>query len=136
MAKKRAAVAVPAPRAALSSLADALRARGFTVAHENPDTSSAPPPQGAIEPADLVLARNGRIVVRRERKGHGGKTVTVVEGLGLSRAQLEVVARLMRKALGCGSWVEGGRVVLQGDLARGAEAWLRGAGAPRVLRGN
>lgn len=133
MAKKRAALVLPAVPTALSSLADALRARGLTVAAEN---RAAPPPPALVEAADAALSRNGRIVVRRERKGHGGKTVTVVEGLALSPVQLEAVARRMRKALGCGAWIDGSRVVLQGDLARGAEAWLCAAGAPRVVQGN
>lgn len=74
--------------------------------------------------------------MRRERKGHGGKTVTVVEGLVLSPTDLEAMARRMSKALGCGSWVEESRVLLQGDRAPAAETWLRANGARRVVRGN
>jgi translation initiation factor 1 len=127
----------PPPPAAppLSSLGDLLRQRGVAVRDEAPAavpppaTAPAPPPAG-----DLTGA--GRLVVRRERKGHGGKTVTVVEGLAASPARLDELARAMRKALGCGSWAEGGRVFLQGDLADQAAAWLQRRGATRVVRGN
>jgi translation initiation factor 1 (eIF-1/SUI1) len=82
------------------------------------------------------LSRRAKVVVRRERKGHGGKTVTVIDGLDLSPAQLDAVARRMRKAFGCGSWVAGGCVVLQGDFGPAAEAWLRRQGAARVVQAN
>lgn len=131
--KKREAQVIPAAPKRLSTLGELLRARGVQVAGEEP---GAPPPRPAVEPGQPELSRGAKIVVRRERKGHGGKTVTVIDGLGLSPAQLEAVARRMRKALGCGSWVDRGRVVLQGDFAQGAEAWLLRHGAARVVQGN
>jgi translation initiation factor 1 len=118
---------------ALSSLADALRARGLQVAAapDAPPPTVKPPRDGVPE-----LSRSGKLVVRRERKGHGGKTVTVIEGLKLSSTHLETVARTLRKTLGCGSRVENGCVLLQGDLATAAEAWLRAHGATQVVQGN
>lgn len=133
--KKREAVVIPAVPKMRSSLGELLRQRGVPVAGEEPGAPSTPP-QPAVEPGQPELSRGAKIVVRHERKGHGGKTVTVIDGLGLSLAQLEAVARQMRKALGCGSWVDGGRVLLQGDFAQSAEAWLRRHGAARVVRGN
>lgn len=130
MAKK------PLPRDAttLASLGDLLRARGVSVQ----DAAAAPPPAAprATGPGAVDLGRAGKLIVRRERKGHGGKTVTVVDGLALPAAQVEAVARAMRKALGCGSWVEAGRVVLQGDRPDAAAAWLARQGAKQVTRGN
>lgn len=129
MAKKPLPVTAPA---ALGSLGDLLRARGATVA------STAPPPAAVAAPAagGFDLTRAVSLIVRRERKGHGGKTVTVVDGLALPAAGLEALARAMRKALGCGSWVDGGRVVLQGDRPEAAVAWLSRHGARHVTRGN
>jgi translation initiation factor 1 (eIF-1/SUI1) len=132
--KKRKTVVIPATPTRLSSLGDRLRERGVPVADEQP--GAAPPPRSVAQPGSPELARGATVIVRRERKGHGGKTVTVIDGLGLSPAQLDAMARRMRKALGCGSWVDGGRVVLQGDVEPAAEAWLRRHGAARVLRGN
>jgi translation initiation factor 1 (eIF-1/SUI1) len=119
--------------ASLSSLGELLRARGVSVS-DAPGAGVAKPP--GVRPGEPDLTRCGTIVVRRERKGHGGKTCTVVDGLKLPAAQLETIAKLMRKALGCGSWVDDGKVVLQGDRLPAAETWLRGRGAPRVTRGN
>ncbi len=96
-----------------------------------PAADAGQPEGGAPE-----LARAGRLIVRRERKGHGGKTVTVVEGLALPDPTLEALARTMRKALGCGSRLDAGRIVLQGDRADAIAAWLTRHGARDVRRAN
>lgn len=75
-----------------------------------------------------------KLVLSREKKGRGGKTVTRITGL--PKARLEVVAKKMKKSLGCGASVDGNDVLLHGTLTeRGAE-WLRGQGAKRVIVGN
>jgi translation initiation factor 1 len=129
MAKK------PLPRETtpLHSLGDLLRQRGMSV--REPAATPPPAPAPVPEPA-LDLTRAGKLIVRRERKGHGGKTVTVVDGLALPQAKLDELARAMRKALGCGSWVEDGRIVLQGDRPDAALTWLTRRGAKQVVRGN
>jgi len=129
MAKKP----LPDVAPALGSLGDLLRQRGVTVAQpvSRPAAEPAAPVAGGID-----LSRAGKLVVRRERKGHGGKTVTVVDGLAASPTALDELARAMRKALGCGSWVEDGRVVLQGDRPDAAATWLMRRGARQVTRGN
>jgi translation initiation factor 1 len=98
-------------------------------------------PQGAETPAvverkhhDPPLA--GKIVVRRERKERGGKTVTLIEGLALQGAALEAFARELRQALGTGGGVEDTAVVLAGDQVARAMAWLRARGATRLVAGN
>ncbi len=119
---------------ALQTFGALLRQGGVAVGAVPP---AAPAPAPAAASADgLDLAGAGALVVRRERKGHGGKTVTIIDGLALPPARLEALARAMRKALGCGSWAESGRVALQGDLADQAAAWLQRHGARRITRGN
>src|SRR2546425_8423832 len=56
-----------------------------------------------------------RAVVRLERKGRGGKEVTVVEQLGLPAAALRDWLKGLKAALGCGGAVEDDALVLQGD---------------------
>ena len=75
-----------------------------------------------------------KVVVRRERKGHGGKTATVVEGV--LAAQRETLAAEMKKAFGCGARVEEESIVLQGDIADRACTWLEKRGAKKVVRGS
>lgn len=76
----------------------------------------------------------GKLVLQREKKGRGGKTVTRVRGLPAT--ELERWAKDMKRALGCGASVEDGEVVLLGDLVTRAADWLEARGASRVVRGN
>lgn len=133
MAKRR-ELPPAAASAAWPSLADVLRERGLQVREQIGTTQSQPAGRAVDSAPDL--GRSAKIVVRRERKGHAGKTVTVIEGLKASAEQLETVAQLLRKALGCGAWMADGRVMLQGDRASAVEAWLRARGAARVIVGN
>jgi translation initiation factor 1 (eIF-1/SUI1) len=122
--------------APLTSLADLLRQRGVAVSQPTPATEPAPVPQAVTPAAEIDLSRSAKLVLRRERKGHGGKTATIIEGLALPAARLDLVARLLRKALGCGARADDGCVIVQGDLVDAIEAWLRRHGAARIVRGN
>lgn len=77
-----------------------------------------------------------RAVVRREKKGRGGKTVTRVSGLEVRGPALEEFARDMKRALGCGATVDGDDVLLQGALTERAAEWLRSKRGLRVTIGN
>jgi translation initiation factor 1 len=76
-----------------------------------------------------------RAVVRMERKGRGGKEVTVVEQLGLPQAQLEVWLKALKGSLGCGGAVEEESLVLQGDHRDRLPALLESRGVRRVIVG-
>lgn len=56
-----------------------------------------------------------RLAVRVEKKGRGGKTVTLVEGFLGPAAELQALARELRKKAGAGGAVKGGRIEIQGD---------------------
>jgi len=123
------------PQASLGTLGDLLARRGF---HGNAAPPSAAPATESHGPAPAGpdLSRCGKLTVSRERKGHGGKTATVVTGLGLPAQDLDGVARALRRALGCGASVDGDRVVVQGDQVPRVQAWLGARGARRIVVGN
>jgi translation initiation factor 1 len=76
-------------------------------------------------------------ILRRESAGRGGRTVTVVDVRPPLDADAAMnLAKNMRKGLGCGSHVEGGRIILQGDIGDRAEAWLAKNGVKKIVRGN
>jgi translation initiation factor 1 len=58
---------------------------------------------------------DGKVRVRYERKGHGGKTVTVISGLALDAAALTALAGELKRRCGCGGTVQAGEVKIQGD---------------------
>ncbi len=131
------------------SLGDLLRARGLVPEAPAPavagtgegpgPTGTKTPPSEALSPTPRPTDREGfsfpaKVVVRRERKGRGGRTVTRVQGLGWGDDALTDLARTMARALGCGAGIEDGDVVLQGDLGDRAAGWLADQGVRQVVR--
>jgi translation initiation factor 1 len=53
--------------------------------------------------------------VRRETKGRGGKTVTVIAGLPLDEAGIKALAGELKRRCGTGGTVKDGLVEIQGD---------------------
>ena len=96
-------------------------------------TGSQPADEAPRTPA---VPGAGRIVVRREKKGRAGKTVTRVYGAGLEAPVLERLTRDLKRALGCGASIEEGEIVLQGDMTQRAAAWLRARTGADVTVGN
>ena len=89
-----------------------------------------PAPRQAPEPKGPA-----RAVVRMERKGRGGKEVTVVEQLGLKPKELEAWLKALKAALGCGGVIEAETIVLQGDQRKRLPAILESRGVRRVTVG-
>src|SRR4249919_2758282 len=54
--------------------------------------------------------------LRMEKKGRGGKTVTVVDGLPNNAAFLKDLCSELKRACGTGGAVDAGLIELQGDL--------------------
>jgi len=89
-------------------------------------------PERAPPPAPKGPAR---AVVRLERKGRGGKEVTVVEQLGLAPRELEEWLSALKGALGCGGVAEDSAIVLQGDQRKRLPKILEARGVRRVTVG-
>jgi translation initiation factor 1 len=81
------------------------------------------------------IAGDGSVRLRRERKGRGGKAVTVIEGLPLPEPELKVLARELKQRCGVGGAVKAGRVEIQGDQREALAAALRERGYRVVLAG-
>lgn len=77
-----------------------------------------------------------RLVVRKERTGRGGKTITRVSGWNATDHDLEQRARDLKRALGCGASVDGDDVCVQGDQVERVAAHLEASQGARVVRGN
>lgn len=73
-----------------------------------------------------------RAVVRYQRKGRGGKEVTLVEQLGLPTGELERWLKDLKRHLGCGGSAEGNVLALQGDQRERLPAVLERWGVPHV----
>ncbi len=119
------ATAPPPFNAALAGLAARMGdVRQVAVPAPPATAPAAAKPPGPPPPA--------RAVVRMERAGRGGRTVTVVEKLGLRPRELEAWLSDLKRALGCGGVIEGAALVLQGDTRERVGAWLAKRGVKKV----
>ena len=66
------------------------------------------------KPKDETVG-DGNVRVRPEKKGRGGKVVTVISGLPLAGNDLKAYAKKLKKRCGGGGAVKDGNVELQGD---------------------
>jgi len=117
-----------------------LRGTGTGAGSDSVSVPAEGPGPGPADSADAPSAgAAGRIEVRRERKGRGGKTVTVLRWLDAPPAadELGALARTLAAALGAGARVEGtGAIVVQGDqVDRAARALSADGRVERIVRG-
>ncbi len=89
-----------------------------------PVKPEAPSPSPAA--ADFATIR--RVILRREKKGRAGKTVTRLEGVP-AELQADLLKRL-KKTLGCGGILEEGDIVLLGSLVDRGVSTLSEMGIP------
>jgi translation initiation factor 1 len=87
-------------------------------------------------PAPAAGKNRGRVDIRRETGGRGGKTVTVVDGfVGICQPEKEQLTKKMRGACGCGGTVKDGAIVIQGDQRDAVARILSEAGFRPVFAG-
>jgi translation initiation factor 1 len=100
-----------------------------------PETGKVESIRGA-KPGSQVQKNRGRVDVRRETGGRGGKTVTVVDGfVGIGLPEKEQLAKKMRAACGCGGTVKDGAIEIQGDQRETVARILSEAGFRAVFAG-
>jgi translation initiation factor 1 len=77
-------------------------------------------------------SRIERVILRKERKGHGGKTVTIIEIRPPERTDLKEMAKTLKNGLGCGGKVEADLIVLQGDIVKRVSDLFRKMGIRQI----
>jgi translation initiation factor 1 len=116
-----------------------LKHNPFAALRGKIDVSGAgPPPAAKPAPPAPPAPRTpqGRITVRIERTGRGGKTVTIAEGPGLFGRKLEPLAKQIARGMGTGARVESSAIVVQGDQRERLVAWLAAQGFGGAVAGN
>ncbi|MBI5433769.1 MAG: translation initiation factor [Planctomycetes bacterium] len=114
------------PLTSLSALRDALAGEALPSQPERELVPARPATQKPI---------TAQLVVRFERAGRGGKTVTIAEGPALAGRKLDELAREAAKALGVGARVEASTLVLQGDQCERLAAWFAKRGFASITLG-
>jgi translation initiation factor 1 len=79
----------------------------------------------------------GRVEIRREKSGRGGKTVTSLSEFPthVPLGELEALALQLRKSCACGGTLKGRVIELQGDVRGRVTAELEKIGYKPVLAG-
>lgn len=73
--------------------------------------------------------RKPKVSFQYERKGRGGKEVTVVRGLGgISQEEQMNLLQALKKGLGVGAWFEDSLLLVQGDQTARLAKWFAAAG--------
>ena len=81
-----------------------------------PEGSSMESPQPAAPASTQPRKNRGRVDIKRNTAGRGGKTVTVMSGfVGIGLPEKEKLAKQMQKLCGTGGTVKEGRIEIQGD---------------------
>ena len=101
------------------------------------------PPGPKESPADRPAAEStaprknrGRVDIKRQTAGRGGKTVTVVTGfVGIGLPEKERLAKQIQKACGTGGTVKNGAIEIQGDKRAEVARVLTEAGFRPVFAG-
>jgi translation initiation factor 1 len=113
----------------------ALSGAGLPAGPMGGETGDRKAETGNKAPVPAVKNR-GRVDVRRETGGRGGKTVTVVDGfIGIGLPEKEQLAKKMRAACGCGGTVKDGAIEIQGDQREKIAEILAAAGFRPVMAG-
>jgi translation initiation factor 1 len=91
----------------------------------------------SIGPEVLSPRKNrGRVDIKRNTAGRGGKTVTVISGfVGIGLPEKEKLAKQMQKLCGTGGTVKEGRIEIQGDKRPEVARILTEAGFRPVFAG-
>ncbi len=74
------------------------------------------------------IKNDGTIRIQREKKGRGGKTVSIVYGMPVSRDELKEWSTKLKQQCGCGGSVKDGALILQGDRVAKIVEILKAAG--------
>lgn len=100
--------------------------RDRTVVYSTEEGRTAKPrkPKRATPPP----ASGGGVRVRREKKGRGGKEVTVIFGLSSNQHDIKAIAKRLKTRLGTGGAVKNGTIEIQGNHVTPVIALLAEAG--------
>jgi len=87
------------------------------------------------ERAPALPEGDGIVRLRRERKGRGGKAVTLVDGVPLPAPEPKRLAKRLKQRCGVGGAVKEGRIEIQGDQREVLKSLLEAEGFTVKLAG-
>jgi len=91
--------------------------------------------QQATRPAAIKNPNKQGVRIRREAKGRGGKTVSVIDGLNIPDAERKALLKRLKAKLGTGGAIKNACIEIQGDHREKLLALLESEGHKAKLAG-
>lgn len=96
----------------------------------NPDNADLPPEDEGD--GDVEANLDDVLRVYLERKGRGGKVVSVIKGLSISESAMKDMCKLLKSKCGVGGAIKNGEIIIQGDQRNRLIKELRSIGYNNV----
>ncbi len=124
---------MPKDKRIQTDTAESLSQNPFGSLNLGPLPSASPQPTSTPAP---IKKNRGRVDIRLEKAGRGGKEVTVIYNfVGIGLPEKEQLCKKIKNLAGTGGTVKEGRIEIQGDQRNKAQTILREAGFQPVLSG-
>lgn len=112
-----------------------MRKKGKRVYSTGPHDSRSERPEVEREKPEPASPGSGAVYLARDRRGRGGKTVTVITGLPLGEAARRSLLKRLKSMCGAGGTVKGAALELQGDHRERLKGVLEREGYQVKLKG-
>lgn len=98
----------------------------------NPE--NAPDPIEETEESMDHFIKKSTIRVHLEKKGRGGKSVSIVRGLNMTNAYMKDLEKALKSHCGVGGTQKNGEIILQGDHRDKIVDFLKSKGASDIKK--
>lgn len=98
----------------------------------NPENAPEEPkekPKGA----DIFIAKS-TIRVHLEKKGRGGKSVSIIRGLEMTNSMMKEIERALKSVCGVGGSQKNNEIIIQGDKRDKIIEYLKSRGATNIKK--
>lgn len=85
-------------------------------------------PEGEEPVIEEKTRKHGKLTIALEKKGRGGKQVTIISGFNLDYDELAALAARLKSKLGTGGSARGGEILIQGDRRSDVARLLKAEG--------
>jgi translation initiation factor 1 len=98
----------------------------------NPDNAPAEETK-ALKGADIFISES-TIRVHLEKKGRGGKAVSIIKGLNMTNTMMKDIEKALKSYCGVGGTQKNGEIILQGDHRDKIVKYLQTRGAKDIKK--
>ncbi|MBT8232499.1 MAG: translation initiation factor [Saprospiraceae bacterium] len=90
-------------------------------------------PKDKPKGADIFIA-DSTIRIHLEKKGRGGKSVSIIRGLKMTNAMMKDIEKALKSHCGVGGSQKNGEIIIQGDQRDKIMKYLQSRGAKNIKK--